>query len=171
MGMDKLKSKVEAYAVAHQMQLLEPLGSGVDGNVWQVMSKQNSWPTAVKLNRHLAAYERERDCYIRLLENEISEVLDCSVPQLIAFDDHWRVIEMTIVDRPFVLDFAGAYLDFPPDFSEEVWAERGETWREIYGDHWPKVKAIKDHFESLGIYLTDLHWNNIAPAGLAPSPE
>jgi hypothetical protein len=27
---------------------------------------------------------------------------------------------MTIVTRPDVLDFAGAYLDMPPEFSEEV---------------------------------------------------
>jgi hypothetical protein len=33
------------------------------------------------------------------------------------------VIEMTIVSRPFVLDFAGAYLDSPPEFSAEIWSE------------------------------------------------
>src|SRR3989442_10236250 len=30
---------------------------------------------------------------------------------------------MSIVARPFVLDFAGAWLDTPPDFPGETWAE------------------------------------------------
>ena len=45
------------------------------------------------------------------------------VPRLLQFDDDLWVIEMTIVSRPFVLDFAGAYLDMPPDFSDEVMAD------------------------------------------------
>jgi len=27
------------------------------------------------------------------------------------------------VERPFVLDFGGAYLDFCPEFSNEVWED------------------------------------------------
>ena len=30
------------------------------------------------------------------------------------------VIEMTVVTPPFLLDFAGAYLDWPPEFSSEA---------------------------------------------------
>jgi hypothetical protein len=40
----------------------------------------------------------------------------CHVPQMVAFDDDLWVIAMTLVERPFVLDFAGAYLDQAPRF-------------------------------------------------------
>jgi len=30
-------------------------------------------------------------------------------------------LQLTIVAPPFVLDFAGARLDVPPDFPDEVW--------------------------------------------------
>jgi hypothetical protein len=49
-------------------------------------------------------------------------VLGFNVPQLIGFDDELHVIEMTVVKRPFVLDFAAAYLDVRPEFPEDVWA-------------------------------------------------
>lgn len=158
-----LNLRAEAYAATQGLQLRECLGSGIDGNVWKVMSKQNRFAWAIKMHRRKATYERERDCYKRLAALGVEEVLTCSVPQLIRADDLWQVIEMTIVERPFVLDFAGAYLDLPPDFPEEVWAEREAHWREHYGDDWPLVSKVKDAFEAMGIYLTDLHRNNIAP--------
>lgn len=66
---------------------------------------------------------REKQAYERLKFHGISDVLGFNVPQLRAFDDNLRVIQMTIVARPFVLDFAAAYLDRRPEFSEEVWAD------------------------------------------------
>ena len=38
-------------------------------------------------------------------------VLGFNAPQLLAVHDASQVLEMTIVKRPFALDFAGAYLD------------------------------------------------------------
>ena len=40
---------------------------------------------------------------------------EVSRPPVIVFDDDLWVIEMTVVERPFVLDFAGAYLDETSD--------------------------------------------------------
>ena len=45
------------------------------------------------------------------------------MPQVIGCDDELRVIEMTIVGRPFVLDLAAAYLDRRPEFADDVWAD------------------------------------------------
>ncbi|HXP60770.1 MAG TPA: hypothetical protein VN829_09775 [Dongiaceae bacterium] len=70
--------------------------------------------------------------------------------------------KMTIVKRPFVLDFAGAYLDARPEFPEDVWADWEAEKREQFEAHWPVVKAILDAFEELGIYLLDLSPSNIA---------
>jgi hypothetical protein len=44
----------------------------------------------------------------------IVDVAGFAVPQLIHHDDRLWVVEMGIVSPPFVLDFAGAYLDLRP---------------------------------------------------------
>jgi hypothetical protein len=67
-------------------------------------------------------YEREYAVYERLRDHSVTEVLGFHVPQFIRTDDGLQVIEMSIVTRPFVLDFAGAYLEVRPDFSDETWA-------------------------------------------------
>ena len=72
-------------------------------------------------HRSVEPYLRERAVYERLRDAGVSEILGFNVPQLIRFDDELRIIEMSIVARPFVLDFAGAWLDTPPDFPEETW--------------------------------------------------
>src|SRR6516225_8085263 len=67
----------------------------------------------------------KRDVYLRLKENGIDTILGCHVPQLLRYDDGLWVVDMSVVTRPFVLDFAGAFLDKAPDFSDEVLAD----WR------------------------------------------
>ena len=57
----------------------------------------------------------------------------CSVPEMIEFDDHLWAIDMSIVDRPFVFDFAGAFLDQAPDFPDEVMADWHAEKKEQFG--------------------------------------
>jgi len=78
------------------------------------------------------------------------------------FDDELRVIEMTIVARPFVLDFAGAYLDVRPEFPEDVWIAWEAEKREQFEQRWRVVQAILEGFEEFGIYLLDVTPGNIA---------
>jgi hypothetical protein len=52
-----------------------------------------------------------------LKERGVEKICDCAVPELIGYDDELLIIEMTVVTTPYVLDFAGAYLDWSPDFS------------------------------------------------------
>ena len=79
-----------------------------------------------------------------------------------AFDDDLSVIEMTMVERPFVLDFAGAYLDEPPDFSEEVLADwRAEKEEQCEG-RWPEVQSVLRSLEAFGVFMIDVNPGNIS---------
>jgi hypothetical protein len=70
-------------------------------------------------------------------------------------------LEMTMVKPPFVLDFAGAYLDSPPDFPDEVWEERAAKWQNDFGADWAKAQAILSELKSLGIHMLDPTPSNI----------
>ena len=100
--------------------------------------------------------------YERLRDAGVSEILEFNVPQLIRFDDELRIIEMSIVTRPFVLDFAGAWLDTPPDFPDETWAEWEAEKREQFGTLWPRVQAVLEALEALDIHMVDVSPSNIA---------
>ena len=150
------------YADRHELDLAEALGSGKDGIVMVAKNKTKAGDTAIKVFRFNEAYLREKQAYERLRSLEVPTILGFSVPQLIAFDDDLRIIEMTIVKRPFVLDFAGAYLDSRPDFPADVWADWEADLREKFDTRWPTVQAVLGAFEELGIYLLDVSPSNIA---------
>lgn len=91
------------------------LGHGTDGAVWQSTSN-----TAVKVLELLRNYNIELECYQRLESEGVNHLKGFAVPQLLGFNRELLVIEMRIVTPPFILDFAKAWLDVPPDFSPEV---------------------------------------------------
>jgi serine kinase of HPr protein (carbohydrate metabolism regulator) len=153
------------YASQHQLHLAERLGFGVHGIIFVAGDNSKVGKTAVKAHRSPEAYRRERAAYERLRAARVSEILGFHVPQLIRFNDELRVIEMSIVARPFVLDFAGAYLDAPPEFPEEKWAEWEAEKREQFEARWPKVRAVLAALEALDIYMVDVSPSNIAFAG------
>ncbi|MFV1969026.1 MAG: hypothetical protein ACC628_26700 [Pirellulaceae bacterium] len=66
---------------------------------------------------------------------------------MLQYDDELWVIKMEVVTRPFVLDFAGAYLDKPPDYPEEVLADWRTEKQEQFGDRWPNVELILSSLE------------------------
>jgi hypothetical protein len=92
----------------------------------------------------------------------VTYIRDAAVPELIGYDDELWVIEMTIVTRPFVLDFAGAYLDYPPDYSDEVMEEWHADKREQFGSRWPDVQAILRELESYGVFMADVNPGNVS---------
>lgn len=96
------------------------------------------------------AYLREKQVYERLKRLGVTRVLGFNVPLLIGWEDGLRVIEMTIVKPPFVLDFAGAYLDARPGFPEEVWTNWEVEKREQFEDRWLKVQRVLDAFRLAG---------------------
>ena len=141
------------------------LGAGTDGSVW----KTNEG-TAVKALELLRNYANERDCYRRLSDAGIAEIKGFAVPELEGYSDDLWVIEMSIVQPPYLLDFGKAYLDSPADYFDDE--EREQTWRlrcmEDFGDDWPRVQSvIRILAVKVGIYYYDVKPANIQVSGLA----
>jgi len=121
---EELLETARAYAESRGDTIGELLGFGIHGIVVTLKSEHEGAARALKIHSSRQPYERERACYDRLRECGVSELLGFEVPQLLRSDDAFLALEMTLVTPPFVLDFAGAWLDWPPTFSDEVWAER-----------------------------------------------
>ena len=150
------------YATQHRLTLAERLGFGIHGTVHAAMSNVKPGKTAVKGFREIDPYLRERHAYERLREASIAKISGFNVPQLIRFDDNLWVVEITIVTRPFVLDFAGSYLDMPPEFSDEIWEEWESEKMEQFENRWPIVQSLLGELENLGIHLLDVSPSNVA---------
>ena len=151
-----------AYAARNDLLVVEQLGFGIHGSVHVVEHKVKRNKAAIKAHRAREFYLRERAVYGLLSGAGVTEVLGFHVPQFIRADDDLQVIEMTIVTRPFVLDFAGAHVGAPPEFSSEIWAEWEAEKREQFGARWRTVQAVMSAFEALGVHLADVSPNNIA---------
>jgi hypothetical protein len=153
---DEVLSRAWSFGEKHECRCEEELGFGYDGIVLSTDRQ-----SAIKVLRFKELYERERDVYSRLRDVQISSVRGFNVPRLILADDQLYVVEMTIVSPPFVLDFAGAYLDQSPDFPSDVI----EAWRaekvEQFGDRWPEVLQVIASFRRWGIHLADVKPGNI----------
>lgn len=132
------------------------LGFGKDGSVWA-----SSDLTAIKVFASPGPYARERDVYARLESSGVRHLHGYAVPRLYEFDDGIGVIEMSIVEPPFVLDFASATLDSAPDFPEDVLTEWYAEKREQFGADWSKAAAVIRALERLGIFMLDVHPGNI----------
>lgn len=154
--------RLTRYAAEHGLTIGDRLGFGVHGSVYEAERQEGFGRSAIKGFDREDAYLRERDVYLRLQSLKIVRLCDCNVPQLLAFDDSLWVVEMTIVKKPYVLDFAGAYLDHKPDFSAETLEEWRTAKAEQFGDQWPKVETILWALERHGIFLIDVNPNNIA---------
>jgi hypothetical protein len=163
---DELLGRAREYAQRHGWALGEELGAGVHGIVFATESQPERGPppvrSAIKVHLRGPDYRRERDVYLRLKEHGLTTIRGCHVPQLLGYDDQLWVIEMTIVTRPFVLDFAGAFLDQPPDFSAEVLADWQIEKQEQFGARWPEVQAILRCLEGYGVFLLDVNPGNVA---------
>jgi hypothetical protein len=163
---DDLEGRAREYLQHNGMMPGEQLGFGIHGIVFtadrQPTNEAASVRSAVKIFRREVDYRRERDVYLRLQEEGVTTICDCRVPQLIAYDDTLCVIEMTVVSRPFVLDFAGAYLDIPPEFSEEVMADWAAEKQEQFGARWHDAQQVLAALECHGIYMIDVNPGNIA---------
>ncbi len=155
-------TNARAYAARHDLLLVEWLGFGIHGSVHVVEDKIKRTKAAIKAHRAAEFYQRERAVYELLSRAGVTEVLGFHVPQFIRGDDELQVIEMTIVTRPFVLDFAGAYVGAPPAFTEEIWAGWEVEKREQFGSRWTTVQAVMSAFENFGVHLADVSPSNIA---------
>lgn len=151
-----------AYASQRQLHLAERLGFGIHGIIYVAEGKSAGGKTAIKAHREAGPFRRELSVYLRLQAAQVSEILGLNVPQLICFDEILHVIEMSIVTRPFVLDFAGAYLDAPPAFPDEIWTDWEAQKREQFDARWPKVQTVLAALAELDIHMVDVSPSNIA---------
>jgi hypothetical protein len=110
--------RLGTFCQTRGLAVVRRLGFGKDGTVWA-----SSAATAIKVFSRSERYERERDVYARLAANGILQIAGHAVPIVLLTDDVLGVVEMTIVEPPFVLDFATAQLDTPFDFRPEIMAE------------------------------------------------
>jgi hypothetical protein len=165
--LEDIARRASLYAQRRGLELGPRLGDGKDGIIYSSLGLPQG-PTAVKALARPDLYGRELACYRRLAERGVGgavRVCGHNVPQLLDHDDELFVVEMTIVTRPFVLDFAGAYLDEPPDFPPEVIEERHTHWSEVFESRWPTVQRIMAEFRRYGIHLLDPSPGNIAFEG------
>jgi hypothetical protein len=162
MTRDDLVRRAEEYAVREGRILGQQLGAGVHGIVFSAAHQTAGGLSAIKVHEREPAYARERDVYLRLREHGVTRIRGCKVPELIAFDDRLWVIEMRVVTRPFVLDFAGAYLDIAPDFSDEVLSDWRAEKQEQFGARWPEVQTILRDLEGYGVFMVDVNPGNVA---------
>lgn len=156
MSRTELDFRAQEYANRNGLVIVERLGFGVHGSVFSAESQSQGGRVAIKVHERQPDYQRERDVYLRLKAYEITKIRGCTVPELLGCDDELYVIQMTVVTQPFVLDFAGAYLDQPPDFSEEVLADWRAEKQEQFGGRWPEVTAFSWSVRVHGLRVTSV---------------
>ncbi|HLQ43681.1 MAG TPA: hypothetical protein VK137_03045 [Planctomycetaceae bacterium] len=155
--------RLAEYLRRYQATLGDGLGFGVHGSVFVVQRQREDGlvRSAVKFHEHWEPYCHERDVYLRLRDVGVFEVCGHAVPELLHYDDELWVLEMTIVKRPFVLDFGGAYLDRRPDYPKSVMRRWRAEKRWQFGANWPKAQVILFALEQHGIYVADVNPGNI----------
>lgn len=158
---DIVRNRFAAYAGRRSFLARRFLGSGKDGVVHEVES--NDFPAflAVKTFHRAEQFRRERDVYVRLREERGWQIEGHNIPQLVGYDDELMTIEMTMVTAPFILDFADAWLDEAPEFSEEVWADWNRKVEEDFEQRAGEVRRLLEVLRLHGVILLDVHPGNI----------
>ena len=117
--------------------------------------------TAIKVFDRIENFSREVACYTILGERDIYDVAGFTVPQLIEEDHELRVVEMSIVSAPYLLDFGKSWVGTRPDYSSEQWGEYEEGRKELFGANWDLIKSAMSILRRYGIYYIDPSPNNI----------
>lgn len=151
----ELADRCRAYVDAQGIETEGLLGQGLEGIVWRTSRR-----SALKVHRFVEEYSRERDAYLRLRAYSLHRLAGFSIPILIHYDDERLALELSIVDRPFVLDFAQAALDeSPSEFDDPAWRS---GLAGMYGRDWPDVERVLEALRQYGIYFRDVHNRNIS---------
>jgi hypothetical protein len=165
MALPDLRERARLYSESRGCAIeAVPLGDGTDGAVWATTRK-----TAVKVFERLHNFETELACYELLQERGVTEIRGYSIPRLFDSSRELMVIEMGIVEPPYILDFGKAYFKRTrPQFSAEVIRETLDQQKELWGSHYSEIRSILNQLEALGIYHTDPKPGNIRPANWDP---
>lgn len=158
-----LKAKAEEYCKRRNTFLVEELGRGTQGIVFQTGNL-----TAIKVHHLETGFQREVEIYERLTRRGISSVRGLAIPRFVDSSHPILTFEMSTVHVPCMLDFGGAYLDDAP-----LHLDRSESWNaekaEEFGSNWAEAKAVLREIEYVaGIWMADVNTGNIrfSPASL-----
>lgn len=160
-----MKSPAELEALATQyatlkgikVDLQRPLGAGTDGSVWPTNRE-----SAIKVLELEKNYLQELRCYQRLFERKVFRLDGLAIPRLIDFDDSLLVIEMSMVEPPYLLDFGKAYLDESSPFTKaELSSFLTELAAHFRTDDLPRIKKIIRLLRVYGIEYLDAKPKNI----------
>jgi hypothetical protein len=165
---EELENLARRYALRRNITLGDRLGFGIHGTVFAAVDNKKPGFFAVKFHREDIPFERECQAYQRLSKENVTQILGFNVPQLLIIDKEFRAIEMTIVRKPFLLDFADALLDRVPEFSEDVLRQWEEDKAEIFGERWHEVTQVLGALRGFDIHLLDINPGNI---GFAEEPQ
>jgi hypothetical protein len=128
------------------------LGRGTDGTVWQTKDG-----TAVKVFERELNYTNELECYRRLRARHINQIDGLAVPELVDYDDEMMIVEMTIVQLPYLLDFGKVYIDESPPYAgdKDTWSRHLEDMRDNFGTNYKRARRIVHLLKDFGIHYID----------------
>lgn len=158
----QLLERAQKYADANGTRIVRivEFGHGMDGSVW--VSDRDS---AIKAIRNQKNFADELESYRRLKLSATRELCGFAVPWLIGFDDHLQVVEMSIVQKPYLLDFGKVYFDGDEHraFDERELANDRAAARTRYTSaEWSRVAILLHTLEAkYGIYYVDARPVNI----------
>lgn len=146
------------YANEHQLKfnVKDQLGEGTDGAVWATSNN-----SVIKVFEREKTFDTELQCYMRLLAHRISEIDGLNVPRIVEYSRRLRIIEMTLVHPPYLLDFGKAYVDEPAPYTPEQLDEWYREWRQFFPKRdIPRVHKVLRILKSYGIdYVDPKPWN------------
>lgn len=151
---DELFARASDYCKLTQSSIVAnpALGHGTDGSVWRTTKA-----TAVKAFIYEKNYRDELECYRRLKKNNISDIIGLAVPEFEDSHDHLMIIEMSIVQKPYLLDFGKVYIDRSPPYynDKQLIANWHAEVRDLFEEQAPKVHSVLYRLRKLGIYYVD----------------
>jgi hypothetical protein len=165
----QLFANAQAYAKGNGRRLSSKasLGRGTDGSVWQ-----STRPSAIKAIREKKTFDDELECYRRLQAAGIRQLCGLAVPWLFGADDSLRVIEISIVQPPYLLDFGKVYFAEPQDvYDRRKMAAAESEARALFGPKWQDVNDLLYTLrERFGIWYIDPKPANI-DFGVVDDPD
>lgn len=139
---------------------------GKDGVVFQAFTEYSE-ACAIKVYRKPRLFYSELLVYGRLSEHQVTSIRGHAVPQLLGWDEELLLIQMSIVEPPFVLDFAGARLDEKVAFDSHVTEWHTQRIYDLFEDNAPTVFGILDDlWRKYGIWHDDISVRNIRFEGM-----
>ena len=128
----------------------DKLGFGVSG----VVFLSPGGTTAIKIHQRLRSFQVELQAYEIITKHGLFDICGLSIPRLLHYDTKMRIIEMTVVEPPYLLDFAGVTFE-PIDFSTDTQREIGLKIERQFGTNAHFAYLVQHELEKYGIYYLE----------------